>query len=97
MYCQVELYTTDEYVHSGVTASWGSAFLKSIDTVKSRLNEISLPLLIIHGSDDGLVPIVASENLHNDCSSEDKTFEVSFAHRQRILVLNLSIISICQS
>ena len=31
----------------------------------------------MHGSDDGLVPVKASENLHNECISEDKTFEVS--------------------
>lgn len=59
-----------------MSAAWGSAFLKAMDIVLPRLNEISLPLLIIHGSDDGLVPIVASEILSNESSSEDKKFEV---------------------
>ena len=42
-----------------------------------RLDEINCPVLIIHGSDDTLVPIEASRMALDSISSSDKVLEVS--------------------
>lgn len=51
--------------------------MNAIEAYQPRLNEISLPLLGIHGTDDTLVPIAASVLVNENIRSEDKTFEVS--------------------
>ena len=47
-----------------------------IDAVVPPLGEIKLPVLIINGSEDILVPIEASHMANDRITSSDKTFEV---------------------
>ena len=54
-----------------------SLLLDGIDAVVPRLGEINLPVLIIHGSEDTLVPIEASNIADKGIASSDKTYDVS--------------------
>ena len=74
---QVEAYVNDPLIyHGAVKAGWSSAMLKSIEIYQPRINEINIPLLIMHGTEDSLVPFSASQLVNDNASSSDKTFEV---------------------
>ena len=78
----------DPLIYTGKPkAGFVSALLKAIDNYLPRLNVISLPLLVIHGTDDTLVPIAASAVVFDNVSSRDKAFEVSWRH-----VVNMHIV-----
>ena len=62
--------------HGKARCGWASALVNSTLEIGPRMWEISLPILLIHGVEDRLVPIVASEFAYTNVSSEDKTFEV---------------------
>ena len=47
-----------------------------MDVARAGLNIINLPTLLLHGTEDQLVPYSASEYILNNISSEDKQFEV---------------------
>ena len=74
---QVERYVNDPLNwHGALKARWGVAMVKSITLLRENVGRISLPLLIIHGSDDNLVPITSSYFLNDNVSSQKKKFEV---------------------
>lgn len=50
--------------------------IRSMDILEESLNKITLPVLLIHGSEDSMVPISSSEHLFEKISSNDKIFEV---------------------
>ena len=50
--------------------------LAKMDVAQAGLNIINLPTLVLHGTEDQLVPFLASEYIFNNISSEDKQFEV---------------------
>lgn len=73
------MYVEDPLVyHGALKAKWGVEFIDSQRAVRPRVDQINLPLLIIHGSDDGLVPISASQFVMDNVGSADKRFEVSW-------------------
>ncbi|XP_003383097.1 PREDICTED: monoglyceride lipase-like [Amphimedon queenslandica] len=83
---EVAEYVNDPLIiHAPLKAGWGLAFMKGIQYVEGRLGDISIPLFIMHGSDDQLVPMAASELVHNNASSTDKTLEVFIDCRHEIL------------
>lgn len=43
---------------------------------KQKVADISKPALIIHGTDDHIVPVTSSQFISSHISSEDKTLEV---------------------
>jgi alpha-beta hydrolase superfamily lysophospholipase len=57
-------------IHMGVGIGSNSAL------VKQRMGEIKLPLLILHGSKDGLCPSSGSEILYKGIGSADKTLKI---------------------
>lgn len=74
---QVEIYVSDPLIwHRAFKARWGSALLKSGSLFRENVARISLPLLLIHGTEDRLVPIAASHFIHDNTSSQEKNFEV---------------------
>ena len=76
---QVEAYVNDPLIyHGALKAGWASAMLKSIEMYRPRINEINIPLLIVHGTEDSLVPFSASQFVNDNASSNDKIFEVMF-------------------
>ena len=74
---QVERYVNDPLVwHGGLKVRWGVAIVASITLFRENINRLSLPMLIIHGSEDKLVPISSSHFINDNAPSPDKKFEV---------------------
>jgi alpha-beta hydrolase superfamily lysophospholipase len=77
---EADAYNNDPLViHTLVRARVAVGFGIMMSAYKNRLSEISLPLLIMHGSGDRMIPLSASEVIYNNTSSTDKTFEVMHA------------------
>ena len=77
-YLQVERYANDPLVwHGPLKARWVAAMLTSIDLFRENVERITLPLLLIHGREDQLVPITASHFINDNAASQEKRFEVS--------------------
>ena len=64
--------------HGGLKARWGVEMLSSITLFRETVGKISLPLLLIHGSNDNIVPISSSHFLNENASSEERKFEVMY-------------------
>jgi acylglycerol lipase len=73
----VEAYERDPLVHHGkVPARTGREMLRASDLVGAGAGEFRVPLLILHGSADQLVPVGSSRSLARDAGSPDKTLKV---------------------
>lgn len=59
--------------HGPGTARLGAEILNALDALRPRLDEIHLPLLIIHGGADILVEVKGAHLLHDTCSSPNVT------------------------
>ena len=71
------MYAEDPLVYHGkLKAKWATAFIDSISVIREHLDALKLPVVLIHGTDDGIVPISSSETIFDNVSSEDKSFEV---------------------
>ena len=62
--------------HGKLKAKWAVAMLNAAEFLGQHFSEISVPLLLVHGDADQLVPIESSEFGYRTASSTDKTFEV---------------------
>ncbi len=51
-------------------------FLSAVKAARGKINVVTIPVLIFHGTDDHLVPFSASEYINSKVRSTDKTFEV---------------------
>ena len=70
-------YENDPLVWQGPPSRARAAeTLELIPKVRERFGEIRIPILILHGGDDGLVPPQASEELAAGVSSTDVTLRV---------------------
>lgn len=75
---QVTIYVEDPLVyHGALKAGWGVAFMDSVDELRPLISKITLPLFIMHGREDGLIPLSASQLVFDNTGSQDKIFEVS--------------------
>jgi alpha-beta hydrolase superfamily lysophospholipase len=72
----VDRYLNDPLVHSMASARFGVQMAKAISLVKKNAGKISLPVLIIHGSEDPLIPAGTSQELFHKLGSADKTRRV---------------------
>lgn len=67
-------------IFSGLPPSFfwlaGAALLRANDRLREALGELSLPLLLLHGSEDMMAPPSGSEYLHGHVGSSDKTLQV---------------------
>lgn len=69
----VDRYRKDPLVYNGkVTARLAEQFFSAIAKIKGRLGDIELPMLILHGSADGLTSPEGSKMLHRQIGSQDK-------------------------
>lgn len=60
----VAVYRADPLVFTGkISAGLGSALLGAIDSFPARYPSLTLPILIMHGTDDRLTPIAGSKAL----------------------------------
>ena len=73
----MERYANDPLVwHGRLKARWVAAILTSIDQFRENVNTITLPLLLIHGSEDQVIPITSSHFINDNAASQEKRFEV---------------------
>lgn len=72
----VQAYQDDPTVFKTLTVRWGTEYLYTQDWVKEHAEEISLPILVIHGGNDMLCTPGGSEQLFSAFRSEDKTLKI---------------------
>lgn len=73
----VAAYENDPLVYRGApNPRAGEASRQAYELVQSSMETITLPLLIMHGTDDLLVPFHGSEVLFERASSNDKTLKL---------------------
>ena len=67
-------YAADPLVyHGGMRARWGHEMLAAMDAFWLNVAKISLPILLIHGTDDKIIPVEGSEKYLAAISSQDKS------------------------
>lgn len=66
-------YPQPELRHSWMTARLGMEALAAGETAYERASELQLPLLILHGEQDGVFALDVSQTLYDRARSPDKT------------------------
>jgi acylglycerol lipase len=70
-------YDSDPLVHRGkVPARTVAELAAAIVRFPSRLGGLTVPVLVMHGGDDRLVPVAAATMVHERAGSPDKTLKV---------------------
>jgi len=69
-------YTADPLVGKMVSTRWFAEALKAMDEVKRNAPQISLPVLVMHGTEDKLANVEATKNLFANIGSTDKRLKV---------------------
>lgn len=73
----VSAYQNDPLVYHGkLRAGMGLAMLSAGDDTLARASKLTLPLLVMHGESDQLVPKLASQKVYEAASSKDKTLKI---------------------
>ena len=73
----VDAYINDPFVYTGkITARLGAELLKTVQYVTEHAAEISLPIMIVQGSDDKLVDPSGAQLFYDLVGSEDKTIKI---------------------
>ncbi len=62
--------------HKSVKAWTGNVFIEVINQINADMKKIFLPVIILHGKKDKIVPYSGSVSLYQDISSKDKTLEL---------------------
>ena len=61
--------------------------MNSVTTAQRRIDRVNVPLLIVHGTDDAMVPISASEFIFNNSGSAIKKYEVCILYKKVLYLL----------
>jgi acylglycerol lipase len=69
-------YAADPLVGKMVSTRWFAEALKAMDEVKRNAAQISLPVLVMHGTEDKLANVEATKNLFANIGSTDKRLKV---------------------
>ncbi len=73
----VEAYVSDPLVYTGkVTARLAAELLKAMQRITVEAGRITLPVLIVQGSEDRLVDPSGAQMLYDGINSEDKTLKI---------------------
>jgi alpha-beta hydrolase superfamily lysophospholipase len=73
----VDKYMNDPLVNKDkLSAKFLLEMTNTMEAVKHRANEITLPILIMHGTADTMTAPAGSELLHSKCSSDDKSIRL---------------------
>lgn len=71
----VEEYKADPLNwHGGARARVGAEMLAEMKATLAQLDTFTMPLLLLHGTQDAIVPVFASTMVYNGVSSGDKTW-----------------------
>lgn len=72
---EVKKYVNDPLIYNDkLYAASGYQLIKQMRSIRGKFSEITLPFLILHGTDDKLAEISGSELLYAESKSTDKTF-----------------------
>lgn len=71
----VRAYEQDPLVHSRASARLGTELTATVERVQARASRWTLPLLILHGSDDRLAPPEGSRTFFDNVAIADKTYK----------------------
>ncbi|OGW84387.1 MAG: hypothetical protein A2987_02165 [Omnitrophica bacterium RIFCSPLOWO2_01_FULL_45_10] len=73
----VETYKKDPLVYHGwIPAGTAFEIKRAINIIKEKMGEISLPILILHGSSDRISEPDGSQELYRRAKSDDKTLKL---------------------
>jgi alpha-beta hydrolase superfamily lysophospholipase len=73
----VTAYENDPLVFHGKTsARLGSEMLSAMQRVNSEASKITLPIILVHGSEDALADPAGSQMLYDETNSKDKTLKI---------------------
>ena len=73
----VKDYEDDPLNHNGkVRARTGAEMLLAVQRVVAGMPTITVPVIVMHGGDDKLVPVAGSRLIHDTIGSEDNTLKV---------------------
>ena len=71
---EVKKYVEDPLnYHGPIKVKSAHQFNQTIDVANAEFGKVRLPVLIVHGKEDKLVPYSGSVALHAQCGSADKT------------------------
>jgi acylglycerol lipase len=74
---EVEAYRTDPLVHHGkLPIRTVAEIADATQAFPGQLGNLTLPLLLVHGSEDRLVSVLGSRMVHERASSYDKTLKI---------------------
>jgi acylglycerol lipase len=74
---EVEAYRTDPLVHHGkLPLRTVGEIAAATEAFPEQVPSLTLPLLLVHGSEDQLAPVQGSRMVHERASSEDNTLTV---------------------
>lgn len=68
----VKAYEDDPLVHDKVSSRWFTEFTDSGQECLDRAGELKVPILLFHGTEDGLVHPRGTEQIYEGASSRDK-------------------------
>lgn len=71
----VSAYQNDPAVHGMISAAAFTGIVAAGEQTLANASKVSLPLLVMHGGDDGITDHRASEAFVNSAGSTDKTFK----------------------
>lgn len=73
----VAAYEADPLIpRTPVRVGMAVAYNQALKAVRARLSELRLPLLVLHGTDDRVVPASGSVLVHTQAASQDKTIRM---------------------
>ncbi|MFP4040492.1 MAG: lysophospholipase [Desulfosudaceae bacterium] len=72
----VQNYLADPLVHDRISTRWFVSFLATAELCLARARELTLPLLVIHGTADNIVDPVGSQKIYDQAGSTDKTLKM---------------------
>ncbi len=73
-------YEDDPLVwHGGMKAKLSVCCLKAFEHIKSKMADIHIPYLTVHGSDDKITDVSGAKNLQENAASSDKTLTVKYS------------------
>lgn len=83
---EVKIYVEDPLIwQGGMKARWIYEFGLALTQARANIRNITLPLFLMHGSLDRLVPISASEFIQANIGSQDVQYEVFADNNHEIL------------
>jgi acylglycerol lipase len=71
----VRAYREDPLVHSRVSARWHTEFIDTASECLKRATELTMPILLIHGTGDRMVSARSSKLVYERASSPDKQIQ----------------------